>query len=201
MPHDENRAESRIQGSGETRQDRLWTLIQARKEMPPEHESASPVPAFGDSHADAVLVDALIEAVRNQPSTAADGAHGRSLLQRAIAMDVAGRAPRTAARQSPFATGQAVVSAGHTPARRSFLRLSGRRQLVLAMALLLITAAAIAYIVSSARTPGCATIGPDAPSSGVALASPLPQPVPLRSKQASRGSGQTPTATVPHKCE
>ena len=146
MPHDE------------CKQEQLWTLVEARKQARSRYDTASPGSAAIEACpvVDGVLVDVLYQALRNpEPCSGTDGTNARMLLQGAIAAD-------------------RVAEVMSHPARRDFWQLAGRRQILLAAALLLITAAAIAYIVWSERTPACAPANAPVGASLVAITAPRP---------------------------
>ncbi len=170
---------------GDSFQERLWTLIQKRKQA--RSRSGSRVEASPSSRypeVDALLVDVLYQALRSRNSCGvADASAARMALQGAIAAD---RAPRAAAR----------------PARRGFWQLGGRKQLLLAVALLLITAAALACIAWSARSPACAIDeAPSAPSALPTVA-PAAKAGMLASKPAKAAALAAGSVQVTaHRCE
>src|SRR4051794_2313634 len=107
-------------------QEQIWALIQARKQKRPATEAEPSTSSALDASpaADTVLIDVLYQALRSPlPEGGTSAASARLTLQSAIALD--------------------SIRAPLKRAKSGFWRVSGKRNLVLAVALLLITAAAI----------------------------------------------------------
>lgn len=148
MPHDES-------GS-----DQLWTYIQARKQADPANKNGhAPAAANGSApSADAVLVEALYQTLQETNAAGAtDGSEARAALQAVIAA-------------SP------VRQPDPGRVKRPFWQLSGSRQVVQAVALLLITIAAIGYLVWSSWSASCQHSNVPAPSTSPAVGAPAPAP-------------------------
>ncbi|HLJ57396.1 MAG TPA: hypothetical protein VKT77_20325 [Chthonomonadaceae bacterium] len=149
-------------------QDRLWTLIEARKQdgrmgEDPPRLATRPEPEA----AEGALVEALYRVVHVADATAdRGGSAARSMLQAAIVADTAARKFRRTRWLAPW-------------------RLAGTRQVLAAAALLLITVAAIAYTVWSTRRLACVDYGAAsvaAPPPASALPIGVSTPLPIRPK-------------------
>jgi len=151
----------------ECNQEQLWALIQERKQTRNGHENA-PARAAGEPCpvADEVLVDVLYQALRQPELGGSDGAHARLQLQAVIAADLAARPAQR-------------------PPRTGFWQVGGRRQLLLVLALLLLTVASIAFIMWSNRTPACSEL--EVPSAAAPIAA-------IEPGKASKGFKSTPAA-------
>jgi hypothetical protein len=156
MPRDDNNPEL------------LWTTIRAPKQSDPSHGNGY---SNGNGHhpesrngavlsTDAVLVRAIHRALaEDEAGTLVDASRPREALRALIAAT-----PAPAIRQ---------------PVRRSFWPTAGRRQIALVVALLLITAAAIAYMAYTASVGSCPPgEGPVPPTALKLPASAIVQAVP-----------------------
>jgi hypothetical protein len=178
MPHDESTP------------DQLWTYIEARRQGGTAHKNGHGGSATNGSgpNIDSALVDALFQTLRDtDPAAACDGVAARARLPQEIA-----GAPTA---RSPLA-----------PLRQALWQMSSRRQLALAVALILITVAAMAFIAWSSWSATCHTAeAPVAGSSWAASASTRPREPRIASPGAI-GTAQlvaAPSANLvaPHSCK
>jgi hypothetical protein len=162
MPRDDSKSEQ------------LWQTVLARKRKgSPERNGHAAGEASGSARdVDSLLVDALYNVLREE-SSSVDSTAARLRLQQAIRAT----SPAPAAGTRPI---------------RSAWAFTGRRQLLLAAALILITATALAYILWSCWPQICGahsapTVNPSLPEK---LHQRLPEPGAKRpDSRSSRGSG------------
>ena len=110
-----------------SKQEKLWSLIQTRKQSRSANDTTTPIEPRPDD--DALLVNVLYQALKQPPpENGIDAAAARALLRGAIAADIATRpAPRLP--------------------RRGFWPVGAWRHILAIVALLLVTVAAMAYVV------------------------------------------------------
>jgi hypothetical protein len=159
MPPDESKAE------------RTWAYIESRKRANGAHKNGHNSAATNGSSCDpeALFVDAVSQALIDADGPPPlDASPARAQLSMLLSAAQVRPAPR--------------------PPRRSFWNVSGSRQVVLAIVLLLITIAALGYVTWSATSPACNTqiVPPTLP--GGTLKAPAPAPRPMKGRRGVRSA-------------